>query len=204
MQRAISISELYNTKRNLIELSPEFQSHIGLPEVKGSWILWGGSGNGKTSYALQLAKELAKHERVAYNSLEEGNSHSFALACKRNNMHDCKGRFVLIQDDYTQLIKRLKRHKSPNVIITDSFQYMGMNFNQYKELLEIFPSKLFIWISHADGKLPEGRTAKRVRYDAYVKIYVEGYTASAVSRYGGGKPFVIWEEGASEFGMNLK
>lgn len=202
--RAISVQQLYNTKRNLIELSPALQKHIGTPEVKGSWIIWGGSGNGKTSYALQLAKELSEHERVAYNSLEEGNSQSFALACKRHNMHECQGRFVLIQDDYNKLIKRLKRHKSPNIVITDSYQYMGMNFNQYKDLLAMFPDKLFIWISHAEGRLPEGRTAKRVRYDAFVKVFVEGYTAQAVSRYGGGKPYVIWEEGAKEFGMNIK
>lgn len=201
--RAISVQELYNTRRNLLELSPEYEAHLGVPELKGSWIIWGNSANGKTDYALQLAKELSKYERVAYNSLEEGNSQSLALACKRNNMHECKSRFIITQDNYEGLIKRLKRHKSPNVIITDSFQYMGINYNQYKTLLAKFPKKLFIWISHAEGKLPEGRSAKKVRYDAFIKIYVEGFVAQATGRYGGGEPFTIWEEGANRFNLDV-
>lgn len=202
--RGISVHELYNTKREILELSNAFQDHLGNPEIKGSWIIWGASSNGKTDYALKLAKALAQHERVAYNSLEEGNSHSLALACKRNNMHKCSNRFFIIQDNYEALVSRLKRHKSPNIIITDSLQYLGINFTQYKKLIEKFPNKLFIWISHAEGKQPEGRVAKRVRYDAFIKIFVEGFVAQANGRYGGGEPYIIWQQGADEYRMSLK
>ncbi len=203
MDRAISISQLYATRRNLIELPGPWDGHIGRPEVKGSWLIWGNSGNGKTSYALQLAKMLSQFERVAYNGLEEGNSQSFEIACKRHNMHECKTKFILIQDNYENLVKRLKRHKSPNIIITDSFQYLGINYTEYKQLLGQFPNKLFIWVSHADGANPEGRTARKVRYDAHVKIQVQGYIASAASRYGGTDPYIIWSEGAEKYNLEL-
>lgn len=203
MDRAISITQLYATRRNLIELPEPWDEHIGQPEIKGSWLIWGNSGNGKTSYALQLAKMLSQFQRVAYNGLEEGNSQSFEIACKRHNMHECKTRFILIQDNYENLIKRLKKHKSPNIIITDSFQYFGINYKQYKRLLALFPNKLFVWISHADGNNPEGRTAKRVRYDAHVKIQVVGYTATTASRYGGTAPYIVWSEGADQYNAEM-
>lgn len=46
-----------------------------------------------------------------------------------------------------------------------------------------FPRKLFIFISHADGKNPKGGVADSIRYDCSCKIYVEGFRAVAASRY---------------------
>ena len=37
-------------------------------------VVWGKSGNGKTSFVLQLCKELTRYGKVAYDSLEEGSS----------------------------------------------------------------------------------------------------------------------------------
>jgi hypothetical protein len=73
-----------------------------------------------------------------------------------------------------------------------------MNYSDYKKLRDNFRGKLFILVSHAEGKLPEGRVAKNIRFDAMVKIWVEGYMAWPVSRYGGGEPYIIWEEGAEK------
>ena len=66
-------------------------------------------------------------------------------------------------------------------------------------------NKLFIFISHADGKNPEGSLAKFVKYDADVKIRVEGYRAMCLSRLGGDKePYTIWEQGAAQFDLKIK
>jgi hypothetical protein len=97
------------------------------------------------------------------------------------------------------MIARLKKRKSPDVMIIDSVQYTGLKYAHYVELMSIFRRKLFILISHADGKLPEGRVAKSIRYDANVKVWIEGYMAFPMSRYGGGRPFTIWQEGAAQF-----
>lgn len=204
MKRAVSIHEIYTKRRKVLDFDGIWKAHIGKPELKGSWLVWGNSGNGKTDYAIKLGKYLTRFGRVAYNGLEEGNSESFAEACKRNNMDECKRRFVLIEDSLEELNKRLGLHKSPDIVITDSLQYAGLTYTSYKELLKNYPNKLFIWISHAEGRNPEGRVAKKVRYDAFVKIYVEGYTANAVSRYGGKENFIIWQEGADQYNLTIE
>ncbi len=76
----------------------------------------------------------------------------------------------------------------------DSLQYTGMTFEAYKELLERFPKKLFVFISHADGREPAGRIATQVKFNANIKIRVSGFTAYAISRYGGGVPYTISDE----------
>ena len=69
----------------------------------------------------------------------------------------------------------------------------------------MFKKKSFIFLSHASGKLPDGKTADKIRYDAGIKTRIEGYIAFPISRYGGNKPYVIWEEGARKYwGRNYK
>lgn len=65
----------------------------------------------------------------------------------------------------------------------------------------MFPRKLFIYISHAEGANPRGNVAMSVKYDAFVKIYVQGFRAYPQSRFGGGSPFVIWDKGAQDFDL---
>lgn len=47
---------------------------------------------------------------------------------------------------------------------------------------------------------PAGRTARKVEYDADVKIMVSCFKAWCKSRFmeRSGEPYVIWEEGASK------
>jgi len=79
-----------------------------------------------------------------------------------------------------------------------------MNWSQYKKLKESNPKKLIVFISHAEGKMPEGRIAKKVMHDAALKIYVEGYRAFSKGRYIGsnGGVYEIWKEGAERYWGN--
>ncbi|MGB0869505.1 MAG: hypothetical protein ACPGSD_07895 [Flavobacteriales bacterium] len=163
-------------------------------------MIWGNSGNGKTDFCIKLAKYLCKFTKVVYNTLEEGVSESIKQALIRNKMDEQDGQFVIVDGEpINELLKRLTKHKAPKAVIIDSFQYTGLNKKTYKEFKKQLPKTLIIFISHAEGKHPEGRSAKSVRYDANVKIQVEGFRANAVSRYGGGKPYTIWAEKAKEF-----
>ena len=204
MKRAISITELLSKKFRVMQFEGQFKDLIGNPELTGSWIVWGGSGNGKTRFSLQLCKYLSKFGKIAYNSLEEGVSQSIKQAFIDTKMHEVKGKvFLLDKEPINELTLRLKKHKSPDIIVIDSIQYSGLNYKQYIQLKESFPKKLFIFISHGEGQHPAGRVAKSVRFDAFVKIRVEGYKAFAVSRYGGGKPYTIWQTGADEYWNNI-
>lgn len=200
VKRALTVSDLKAYKAETIDFDGPWLEAIGRPELTGSWIIWGNSANGKTRFAMQLAKYLARFTKVAYNSLEEGLSVTMREAIISIGMADVQRNFLLLdKETILELAERLDRPKSPRVVIIDSLQYTGLTYTEYKMLRDRFRHKLFIFISHAEGKLPKGNVAKSVRYDANVKIRVEGYVARCESRYGGGKEYVIWEKGRQEY-----
>ena len=181
-----------------------WEASLGRPAKSGTWLVWGHSGNGKTSFVMQLAKYLCKFEKVLYDSLEESTGLSVQKSLRRHGMADVARRFVILdREPMNVLSERLKRKKSPSVVIVDSFQYSGLSYAGYKQLKEEHPGKLFIFISHAEGSRPEGRAAKKVEYDADIKIFVEGFKASCKSRFMDrpGVPFIIWEEGAIKYAL---
>jgi len=201
-KRAATVHEVLNTKFKELEFDGEFRELFGKPERSGCWIIWGESANGKTAFTMQLAKYLCRFGRVAYNSLEEGISLSLKGTLIREGMMEQKGRFLLLdKEPIDELHERLKRRKSPDVVIIDSIQYSGLTKITAKQLINEHPSKLFIFVSHAAGKLPDGRTANSIRYDANVKVRVEGFRAWIESRYGGDKRkyYTIYPDGANAY-----
>jgi hypothetical protein len=198
--RAVSVSELTARNFKIMDFEGEWLDFIGKPERSGIIIIWALSGNGKTTFALKFAKYLTTFGRVAYDTLEEGARRSFQKVVTQTNMNDVSKRFVILNREHMPDLKeRLRKHKSPDITFIDSFQYSGLTKAEYIALKEEFPNKLFIFISHADGKNPKGSIAEFVRYDADVKIRIEGYRAFPVSRYGGGEPYTIWHEGAAKY-----
>lgn len=199
LSRGKTYSDLINKKFEELDFAGEWLEAIGKPEVCGSWLIYGNSGNGKTRFAMQLCKYFATFEKVMYNSWEEGSSKSMVRAIEAVGMGEVKHNFVLLeQESMEDLKRRLRKRKSPRIIFIDSWQYMGANYSDYKQLRSEFKNKLFIIISHADGKSPAGRTAKSINYDAFVKIWVEMFRAFPISRYGGGKPIDVWAEEAEK------
>jgi hypothetical protein len=199
-KRALTIEDIRKYQAETLPFDGEWFEAIEKPELTGSLIIWGGSANGKTRFALQLAKYLSKFCKVAYNSLEEGLSLSMQHAIAEVGMSDAKRNFVLLdKESISDLKVRLKKQRSARVVIIDSLQYTGMTYADYKELRDTFRNKLFIFISHADSAEPKGNVGKAVKYDAFVKIRVEGYKAFPQSRYGGGKEYVIWKIGATNY-----
>jgi hypothetical protein len=199
MKRAYSVHNVIDAKFRTLELDGEWKDAIGSPELTGSWFVYGPPKNGKTSFAMLLAKYLTRFRRVAYNSVEEGLSLSIKMAMKRVSMLEVGGRLVLVKKDTKDLIKYLNQHKSPDIIVVDSVQFLELRFEEYKQLKSMFPNKLFIYISHVEGRLPEGLTARKMWRDANVVFRIEGFKAFPVSRYGGGEPIVISEEKSVEY-----
>jgi hypothetical protein len=206
INRAVSITELKNKKFKKINLTPQWKKFIGTPEANGVWFVWGNSGHGKSRFLMLLAKELTKHGKVAYNTLEEGARLSMQMNINEAGMDEEEVRkniILLNREPIEELKIRLRKKKHPHFVFIDSFQYTGLTKKQYIELKEEFTDVLFIFNSHAEGKEPQGNIAKFVRYDADVKIRVEGFKALPMSRLGGGDPYVIWEEGAADYWMDI-
>jgi hypothetical protein len=200
MGRAYSVANVFDAKFRVLEFEGIWRDAVGCPELTGSWFIYGAPKNGKTSLAMMLAKYLTRFRRVGYNSVEEGLSLSIREAMKRVNMKEVKSRFVLIEKETVpELIERLSKHKSPDIIFIDSVQFMELKFSEYKRLKAQFPQKLFVYVSHIEGKQPQGATAKRIWRDANVSIRVEGFKGFPVGRYGGGDTVVISEKLADEY-----
>ena len=95
-------------------------------------------------------------------------------------MEEVNGKFLILdREPMEELSERLLKRRSPEVVVIDSFQYTGLTYATYKALKEKHPNKLLIFVSHAEGMNPEGRAAKKVAYDADVKIFVQGLGQSA-------------------------
>ena len=204
MVRALSVYQVLSAKKRTMPFDGEWLSVFGEPEMAKTWLIWGQSYSGKTTFVLQLCKYLCRFGRVAYNSLEEGSSRSMQIAFERVDMREVARRFVLLDGvDMTALGELLDKRKSPDIVVVDSVQYSDMNYASYKAFRDRHAGKLIICVSHAEGKLPEGRMANKIRYDAMVKIRVEGYRAYVNSRYaaseGSEKYITIWADGANRY-----
>ena len=199
-KRALTVANLLEMSFDEMAFQDKWKDSFGTPEKSSRWMIWGQSGNGKTRFALQLAKYLAQFGQVAYNTLEEGAKKSFQRAIQQSDMSAVKDSFLILdREPIEELAKRLRKQRSPDIIFIDSLQYTGLDNMSYKDFVNEFDNKLFVFVSHADGRSPRGSVAKSARYDADVKIRVDGYKAFIVSRYGGGEDFVVWEEGAKDY-----
>lgn len=209
MSRAISNKNVLAAQFETAEFTGAYLASFGRPELRGAWIIWGGSGSGKTTFTLMLCKYLAGFRRVAYDSLEQGLSLSLQKAWERVGMAEAGSNIILLnKEELPELRARLSKRKSPEIIVIDSLQYLdGFNVKTLKNLKNDYPDKLFIFICHADksGKDPDSKIGIKVRYDADIKIKVEGYKAFVTTRYEdpdngeGGADFIIWEQGAAEY-----
>ncbi|MBQ7389248.1 MAG: ATP-binding protein [Paludibacteraceae bacterium] len=207
MKRAISNKNVLTAKFEVAEFDGEFLASFGKPELRGAWIIYGGSGCGKTTFVMQVCKYLTRFRRVAYNSLEQGLSLSLQKAWERVDMGEVGSRIILLnKEQLDELSCRLRKKQSPDVIVIDSVHYLHrFNDSQYQTLRNEFPNKLFIFVSHESGGLPKGTIAQNIRYDSDIKIRVEGYKAFVTTRYEvaelgeGGADFVIWDDGANKY-----
>lgn len=201
MKRAFSPTEVLNIKTEEFQFTGKWEEAFGAPERVGVWFIWGNSGNGKTSFVMLLCKELAKFGKVGFNSMEEGVSLSLKNAIRRFNMVEENRKIIFINGESMEdLSERLAKPKQPKFIVIDSFQYAQMTYRDYIKFKELHRDKLIIFISHADGNNPSGRSAKSVMYDASLKIWVQGYKAFSKGRFiGSTGQYTIWEEGAAKY-----
>ncbi|MDR0412809.1 MAG: hypothetical protein LBH61_03270 [Dysgonamonadaceae bacterium] len=204
MKRALSVQEVLSMKKAVLPFEGKWAEAFGAPERTGVWFVWGNSGNGKTSFVMQLCKELCKFGRVAYDSLEEGDSLSVQNSFIRHGISAANKRMQLLNcEPMDELSERMCRRKSPDFYVIDSFQYTQMSYKEYIRFKEAHRDKLIIFTSHTDGRNPAGRAAKSVMYDSALKIWIEGWSAFSKGRFiGSTGKFTIWEEGAAEYWGN--
>ena len=200
IKRGLTPQDILNKKYTLILWQGEWRLAFKQPEICGVWFIWGNSGNGKSSFVMKLVKELSKYMDVFYNPLEENTRYSMQEHMERNGMSAAPGKVLFLKESLEDMEARMNRPKSPQAVVIDSYQYLGLTYRQYIDFKERHPKKLIIFISHAKGSNPKGDHADSVMYDADLKIWVEGYVAHSKGRYiGETGTYTIWEEGAAEY-----
>ena len=64
IKRALTIQNILEKQYKLFEFDGVWESAFSKPETSGVWFVWGNSGNGKTSFILQLIKYLTNFEVI--------------------------------------------------------------------------------------------------------------------------------------------
>jgi archaellum biogenesis ATPase FlaH len=193
------------TTRNLFDKKPErtvnfqndmFQEAIGDAEDKGCWLIYGPEKNGKTWFALQLAKDLAKSEKVSYISAEEGIDKSFLDAIERAGITKAD---KILWDDYLSLdeiVEKFNRPKTARVIFIDNLTIYADEFKnrRFREFLNELPGKLIICLAHEERKEPYPAVARMAKKLSKVYVQVRGLKAFVTSRFSCGGELVINDE----------
>lgn len=200
--RAYSYEDIERIKFKEIQLNDEWKNHLGEPQLGNShWLVYGGSGHGKTSYVMQIVKQICMlGQKVHYNTCEEGLKKGFKMALKRNNMKGVSG-FNYHKETFEELSARLSRKRQAKIVVIDSVQYFfrKMRSEHYFKFINQFEDTTFIWISGADGKKPKGKIADDIYYDADIVVHVEDFMAKIVkNRFEAYEPHIIYQQGYNE------
>lgn len=201
-KRAYSPKEVAAKKWVELPWGEEWSAPFGFPAENASWFISGASAQGKSSFVMQLGKELCKYGPVLYMSYEEGVNQSFQRRMGYLNMNEVQGRFRVVVDETLEELKaRLAKPKSPKFIIVDSFQVacedQGWTYPDAVALMKRFKRKCFIFVSQEDKSQPTGKPARRLRYICDTKVRVIGYKAYCLGRSIGeaGQCFIVWKDG---------
>lgn len=207
MKRALTPRDIAAKKWKTLPWGEKWSKPFGFPVENASWFISGASASGKSSFVMQLGKELCNYGTVLYLSYEEGVNQSFQRRMGYLKMNEVQGRFrVAVGETYEEVIERLKRPKSPKFIVVDSIQRTEWEYKQIEELVTVlFPKKCFIFVSMEYKSQPMGKPAMKTKYLADMKVRVVGYKAYCQGRAIGeaGSYYVVWEEGIIQTSNNL-
>ena len=150
-KRAYSPKEIAAKKWVTLPWGELWSEPFGFPAENASWFISGASAQGKSSFVMQLGKELCKYGPVLYMSYEEGVNQSFQRRMNYLGMNEVQGKFrVVVDDTIEELAVRLSKPKSPKFIIVDSFQVgcddKGWTYPDTVSLMKRFNRKCFIFI----------------------------------------------------------
>lgn len=208
MKKSISAGQVLAVRNRTLEVTPDWRGCLG-DEIsrRGIVFIWGNSGNGKSSAVMAFARMLSHEGKVLYVSKEEGYGLSFQNTLRRFGMQERGASFQVVDDEsVTTLVERLSRPRSPEFVVIDSVQAMGVGSREYKLLKQNLRNKMLVLVSQADGKRPAGRAAMAMMYDADLKLWVEGHTVFSKGRFiGDTGEYVTWEEAARAYweGRNI-
>lgn len=202
LQRGMTPRQTASQNIKRFPFTGEWYDAFKRPERSGVWIAWGKSGNGKTSFVMQLTKYLCQWERALFFSLEEGRGGTLVDSIERHGLQEVGNRILFYSSTpFAELKEIIRAHPHHRIIVIDSLQYLRIRGTQYIQFKEEFArDRIIIFTSHATGDSPRGSVAEDVMYDATQKIQVKVHLAISKGRNTGKKGFfVVWADGAEKY-----
>lgn len=200
--KVLKPSQIINKTRNLYEFDGKFLASFGRPETHAKWFITGPSFAGKSSLIFEVCQYLTTFGIVDYNNHEEAGGDSETVVQKiilsgmEKNEKVRLFKAPIESEDCETFGERLKKRHSADFAVLDSMQHAELTKKQYLYLTDYFCTpkrhKMLLFISH----WVKNDFTKFVKHDCDIKVEVMGFVANVQSRFGGNKPFIIWEEGA--------
>jgi len=205
MRRAKTTKNLFDIKHSVFTLTGIWLKALGEPETHGAWMIWGREKNGKTWFALLLAKMLSLFGQVHYISAEEGMGSDFIRSIKRAGITADFNIKWMEYESLNDLYARLKKRGAPKMVFIDNVTvYLKeLQRGKFERLLLDFPDVLFIFLAHEEDGKPFTATAKLVKRLAKRIVYIEGLTASVEGRVEGMKLIIDEENAALIYGQQI-
>jgi hypothetical protein len=197
--KALKPSQILNKKRVVYEFEGRFKESFGRPEKTAKWFITGPSFNGKSSLVFDLCNYLTCFGCVDYNNFEEGNdSETVAQKIGHYGLSDKDEKFRVYKAPISMMKERLMRKRSANFGVIDSVQHSEMSRHDYIDFTDSLcnsrKGKSILFINH----WIKNDFTKFIKHDCDIKIEVINFVAYVESRYGGNKPYIIWEEEAKK------
>lgn len=173
----IDLDKFKSIKFEVLEFSREskYFDVIGNPQENFRAMIYGQAGNGKSTYAINLAEFLAKNfGRVLYNSSEEGVSLTLQNKVKNisSDMFDistCKN-----GGDFIKLLKSID--KKPRFIFLDSLNDMNLSLEELKEIISLDTKRGIIWIMQ-NTKSGDFKGDNKFFHEADIVLKIENFLA---------------------------
>lgn len=197
--KALSVKQAFSIVFKLFEFTGLWLKAFGKPEQTGFWYLGGGEKNGKTTFAMMLAKYLTTFGKVLYISAEEGLSKDIIAAMKFAGLSDKNKNFNIIDyEPWEDLQNRLNSRKCAKIIFIDNSTVYRDEITRklVAELKQNHSNKLIIMVCHEMKGLPDNALATTWRKLAKIIIQAEGLKAIISGRCPGGT-LMINEEKAN-------
>lgn len=99
MKRAYSPKDIAAKKWVTLPWDEKWNKPFGFPAENASWFISGASASGKSSFVMQLGKELCKYGLVLYLSYEEGVNQTFQRRMEYLKMNEVQGKFRVVVDE---------------------------------------------------------------------------------------------------------
>lgn len=207
--KVLGIKQFHQKKFDFLDLSKSKLKDV-LGDVPKFFIgvVYGFSGNGKTEFCIQLAKELSFHGKVAWLSYEQRHGSDLQAATIRNKMEERSGEFLVIDplggvkpgvSLLEDLDKYLNPRSSPKYIFIDSLDYTAFTWEDYVFLKNKYGEKkgiIFIAHSKKNGTVMK-RITEQVIFDGGLSVFVSDFIATPIkNRFGGFEPYVVYEKEA--------